>query len=286
MARSKPPADQTSAADNDGSTYSLGPQDDGSIVLRIPDDYHLMALRKAIEKQEKNAGAADGTLSALAEGEDPWLEKLKRALTRLRKVISTARAPENQIADTPLGKEMKRAAASNAPSGEADGSSAWAAWVPKPRPKTDEPVVFADGTRATIFRALGFDSAAEAFDVFLNSENNEESRAKVQVIAHLDGESLVWRLKGALYDSATVPPHAGTFAEIEKLSQEEAPAQEEAPVGTDAAGEPQQVAPGNKARGGRKAAAAKKTATSSASQRERNRAHNGLAKGGKKRGGK
>lgn len=86
--------------------YRLGPQPDGAIVIRIRDDYDLVILRLACVKQEKNAVAAQGTVGVIADGEDSFLASAHRALTRLIKQLAAARAPANQIADTPIGKAI------------------------------------------------------------------------------------------------------------------------------------------------------------------------------------
>lgn len=281
-------------------TYVLGPQADGSIVLRVGDDFDLMVLRKAVEKQEKNSQAATGTIGALAEGEDPFLDRVQRSLVRLKGVIARSRAPENQIADTPIGKELAAAtkAALDGTKGEQiDGKPEgtwWAPHVPTPRPKLGDKVVWPNEAFASepspITSIEGWDPTEEAF-VVLVFDNT-----RVRVVAHspAPGE-VVYRVKGANYSDATVTPTAGdeliaatktdaidplladapTSSDEEDESTAKQTNDETLVEGTDAAGETRT-----------EAATPKKRATSGSSkQRERNARANGLkgAKKGRKR---
>lgn len=213
--------------------YTLGPQPDKAVIIRIPDDFHLMVLRKAVEKQEKNAQAATGTISALAEGDDELLDSTQRALSKLKNIIAGSRAPENQIADTPIGKELEmatKAALAGEPQEPIDGrpGEVWAPHVPKPRPKLGDVVVFADHSKAKIIEAVSWEADGECFGVQIEREGGEGGR--MLVIAHVpQGDSeqpYVWRIRGALYTTPTIAPSAGPLPEesTDKISITDMPA--------------------------------------------------------------
>jgi hypothetical protein len=155
------PATKTPAASGakPSKQYALGAQGDGSVVLRVGTDFDLMVLRKAVEKQQKNAGAAVGTVSALADGEDPFIDAVQRSCERLLKTINASRSPANQIKGTPIGDEIA-AAESEGASTDADthsgGARKWAPAIPAPRPIAGDVVQHPDGKVSTIVDALGF----------------------------------------------------------------------------------------------------------------------------------
>lgn len=177
-----------STASGDATSYTLGPQDDGSIVVRIENDFDLMVLRKACEKQKKNATAATGTVSALADGEDPFIDAVERSLDRLISAIARARAPENQIKGTPIGDAINEAGAGDvAGDGRTDGdvenasdaadenathhsgTRRWSNAIPRPRPKAGDRVQLPDGTQHEVVDALGFKG-----DGLTGSESSDE----------------------------------------------------------------------------------------------------------------
>lgn len=174
------------ATSSDAPLYPLGPQSDGSIVLRVASDFDLMVLRKACEKQKKNATAATGTVSALADGEDPFIDAVERCLDRLLNAINRARAPENQIKGTPIGDAINEAGSESSDDGRDGrtdggvessndiethhgGTRRWAEAIPRPRPKAGDVVQFPDDTVATIVDALGFKG-----DNLTGSESSDE----------------------------------------------------------------------------------------------------------------
>jgi hypothetical protein len=187
-------------------TYALGPQTDGSVVLQIRDDFDLMILRKAIEKQEKNTTAALGTVGAIAEGDDPLLGRCLGALSRLKSVVARARAPENQIADTPIGKALAQAQQEAAkPAAERDAEQVdgeedgivWSAHVPKPRPRIGQLIRHPSGAGTSIIAAIGYTDAG--FEV-LGADN-----AHYYVFAHEAPGGVEWRLRGAGTNAYAAP---------------------------------------------------------------------------------
>lgn len=267
--------------------YKLGPQDDGSIVIKVPDDFSLMVLRKAVEKQEKNATAADGTISALAEGDDPFLDRVQRTLLKLKGLIAGARAPENQIADTPIGKALAEATRS-AVAGEkpepVDGStdgSVWAPSVPRPRPKVGQLVRYPTGQGVSIVSIEGHDESAPAgFKV-----KTTDDMIVAGLVAHQEGEDIVWRMSADAdkYPTPLVKPNVADelIAAASPASEKKADAKAaKAPAAKTAA--PAKPAPAAK--------------TGGTKQRERNAQNAGLSRAvpksaqtnptGRKRGGK
>ena len=68
-------------ASGDVPLYALGQQLDGSYVIRIADDSHLVTAIQAFDKQSKNATAATGTIAALKPGmSDPIINLVLREL--------------------------------------------------------------------------------------------------------------------------------------------------------------------------------------------------------------
>lgn len=132
------------AATKTKSTAGLGAQPDGSVVIRIGSDFDLMVARRAIEKQIKNAGAAVGTVSALADGEDEFIDAVQRSLERTLKEINARRSPANQIKGTPIGDEI---AAADEKGKTHDDETSWADAIPRPRPAIGDTVELADGKR-------------------------------------------------------------------------------------------------------------------------------------------
>lgn len=188
----------------DGTMYALGPQQDGSYVIRFPDDFSLMILRKAIERHEKNVNAAGGTLSPLFDGPDVALQKAQQATAIVKNLIVMARSPEDQVSDTPIGDAIAEAnaragatsrgktssAASSAPREPVDGredGTAWAAHVPHPRPKIGQYVRHPGGEASSVESIGGYDDTTSVFVV-------ETSQGQVDVVAHQSpsGE-LEWR---------------------------------------------------------------------------------------------
>lgn len=303
-------------------TYALGPQPNGSIVLKIDSDFELMILRKAVEKQEKNSVAAGGTLSALAEGEDPFLDSVQRTLAKLKNTIARARAPENQIADTPIG----RAIADNATAGEVaanvdaaargekpeaiDGhpdGAVWSAHVPAPRPKLSQPIVHPGaGTPIGITEILGWDPSLGAFNV-------KAGNAEYGVVAHEpEAGKLEWRINNEEYATPRVYPTnvapgnalldeaagSGSLADEDPLTADAPASAEDADIvdDTDESGEPRKVrAPAKRA--AKKATPPKPPAAKPApkpaaktaakpEQRARNMSSSGVGARGKRPGGK
>lgn len=220
----------TKPAATSAKTYPLGPQRDGSVVLRVESDFDLMVLRKAVEKQQKNAGAAVGTVSALADGEDPFIDAVQRSCERLLKRINTARAPENQIKDTPLGREMDRNRAETSgdrPVPQSDASDiTWSKAVPEPRPTSADVVEFPGGGRAKITAVLGFvadglsgdESDAElqkladdgklkdgAFQVIVEGRDENQTVRFHDTTTDKDEILRVWRVAGVDYNVAAEP---------------------------------------------------------------------------------
>lgn len=296
-------------AEKAAKLYGLGPQPDGAIVVRIPTDFDLMVLRKAVEKQEKNAGAAGGTLSALADGDDPFLDKVQSTLGMLKNLIARARAPENQIADTPIGKAMAANAAepSDDKADEAepiDGHPAGAVWsssVPRPRPKLGGNIVHPKGPAIGITEILGWSPELGAFNV-------KAGNAEYGVIAHEPAAgSLEWRIHNEdgyatprVYPTSNTDAASGLIDEAagsgalvndDKLTADAPTSTEDADIveDTDAGGEPTRRAPAKKS-AAKKAAppAAKPTARPAGKpdQRARNASANGIGARGKRPGGK
>lgn len=263
--------DAVTAATNAGLGYALGPQPDGAVIVKIPDDFHLMVLRKAVEKQEKNSTAAGGTLSALADGDDPWLGQVQRALVKLGKLINAARSPANQIADTPIGKEIAEAAKA-ALAGEEpepiDGrpGDVWAPTVPTPRPKINDLIVWPDSATDHIVAIEGYAPDSEAFAVV-------KGNGTALVVAHEpEPGSLVWRVRGALYQDATIPPSVAKDLPADDKLVSDAPKYENADDEPSASEPPKKT---------RSRVSAKPV---NPAQRARNATHAGIGKG--KRGGR
>lgn len=214
--------------------YPLGPQRDGSIVLRVGSDFDLMILRKAVERHGKNAGAAVGTVSALADGEDEFIDAVQRSVERLAKVINSARAPESQISDTPIGKEMKRASAEagSSPAKKTDEPQ-WAEAVPVPRPKNGDVVELPDGKLHDVTLAIGFkgegltgaETPAELkkiadegklSGVFVVSAQNLEGSTLLRQAPHVrkpDDATNVWRVPGFDEDYAELDARRARVSE-------------------------------------------------------------------------
>lgn len=280
--------------------YDLGPQKDGSIIVRIPSDSHLVTARKAFEKQAKNATAARGTISALKEGSDPMLDEVDAELADLIKCFAGAREPAKQMAGTPIGEALAAATAA-ATSGEsqeqidgAEEGTVWAPHTPKPRPRLGHLIVSGKGGAGIgITQIDGYNMETGAFEV-------RAGNATYGVVSHWEKLSdvdngsarLVWRIRGENYSTPRVEPNVDsngprTVAEDLTESAREGSAAAKADLAadandTDAAGEPRTSAPPSKA--AKKTAAKKAVATpaKSSAQRDRNASANGL-KGGKKR---
>jgi hypothetical protein len=255
-------AKKDAAAAPDAKLYALGPQSDGSIVVRVPDDFALMCLRKAVEKQEKNATAADGTISALAEGDDPFLDRVQRTLGKLKALIAGARAPENQIADTPIGKalaEATRAATAGEQPEAIDGDTegnVWAPHVPRPRPKVGQLVKYPTGQGVSIVLPTAYNDNAENGPIGFSAKTTDDMIV-TGLVAHQDGEDVVWRLSAdaSKYETPTVKPN---------VADELKAAANAAPI----ADEKVDAKPASKTAA--KKTAAKTTPAKSSAQRERN----------------
>jgi hypothetical protein len=201
----------TKTAAVDDRTYLLGPQEDGSYVLRIPDDYHLMILRKSLEKHDKNATAASGTLSPLFDGADPALEKAQRATEKMLKLVVQARAPENQVADTPVGKAIRGEVSDGEqppPEPElVDGGNGetWHPDVPQPRPRLDQLVRHPSLATARIIKIHGHKDG-DVFSVEI------ENVGVVPVLAHWDQVAgrIEWWLSSSVekYSMTRIAPNA------------------------------------------------------------------------------
>jgi hypothetical protein len=287
------PQDSSGAADV--PRYTLGPQPDDSIVLRIQNDFDLMVLRKAVEKQQKNAGAATGTVSALADGDDPFVDAVQRALDRLHKSIITSRAPDDQIADTPIGQAIR--AAADEPREQIDGQPegvTWAPDVPRPRPALGQMIEWPSGETFPIREVCGFDPVAGMFQVA------DGNAMRLAVVGHQPSadHAVTWRVATSdNYPTPTVAPssrspgddlvdaaQAGTdnalwdgAPGVEDEEEGGTPSgtdADDAPIGTGADGEPQAVAPADKPK------------RPSGGQRERNQRAAGVKPRGGKRGGR
>lgn len=202
--------------------YQLGPQEDGAIVIRIEHDFDLMIVRKALERQIKNAGAAVGTVSALADGEDPFIDAVQRSVERTLKIVNKSRAPANQLKDTPIGRAIAEGESrvKGAPAADAGthhgGTRAWAAAIPMPRPSSSDIVEFPDKTIADIVDAIGFKGdglTGSESDVELQALADEGKLAgafevvvqgrdtNVLVVFHdeANGKTRIWRVQGGEY---------------------------------------------------------------------------------------
>jgi hypothetical protein len=297
-------------AASDEPLYALGQQLDGSFVVRIPDDSHLVTAIQAFDKQSKNATAATGTIAALKPGmSDPIIALVLRELEALKQSFMRARSGQLQISDTPIGKEMEAngkaseidkrdARAARKVQGEqVDGAPAgvtWAEHTPTPRPKIGDKAYAARSlTGAPITKINGYDEATQSFLVSIN-----DGDILYGVYSHGDG----WRLRGETYDDASAPAADGSSStqnengvdtsgqsaadelldaakDSTQLLDGEAASDRSAYAGgddvavdTDAAGEPRSS----------KTPVAKKAAKGSFAQRARNESANGLRKGAAK----
>lgn len=262
----------------DAKSYALGPQPDGSIILRIPSDFDLMVLRKAVEKQEKNSQAAGGTMSALAEGEDPFLDSVQRSLTKLKSTIAAARAPENQVADTPIGKEIARNKAEASEQGEQiegqpDGVC-WAPHVPKPRPRLGNLIRYPGGESVSVAQAIGFDDKPQAFVV------KGADDMQYEVVAHDTGTSTEWRIHGSAdkYSTPRVEPKPVSVGDElqEAVSDDERLLRDAPPATADDEGEGTTASAPAAKRPSSKPPIPAKDRTASKAQRSRNAQNAGL----------
>lgn len=184
--------------------FDLGPQDDGAIVVRIPSDWHLMLTRKALEKQVKNSGAAEGTISALADGDDPFLDNVQRGLQDLVKLIAGARAPDKQLSGTPIGEALKAAvtqdpATSEQVSGMDDGVR-WLDSVPTPRPQIGQMLRWPGGHVTSVGGVKGYDDERGAFVV------DDVEGGEAMVLAHNAGDGTPeWRVFNRVLDATAYP---------------------------------------------------------------------------------
>lgn len=187
-------------------TYQLGPQDDGSYILRVADDSMLMTAITAFQKQKKNAIAAVGTMAALKPGmSDPLIAIVQRELDALVASFTGARTAENQIADTPIGKALAEAthAAQRGETGEpVDGStdgSVWSPSVPRPRPEVGQYIRHPAGAAVSIATIDGYSEEMGAFSV-----RDTSDRAYV-VFSHAPQPgALEWRLMGEPYPTPRI----------------------------------------------------------------------------------
>jgi hypothetical protein len=183
--------------------FALGQQDDGSIIVRLPDEFHRVILQKAIEKQHKNAGAAEGTIGALADGADPFLSRIKAALDALVQLIIGARPPGAQLDGTPIGAALANATLRSDP-------ITWAPHVPEPRPKVGDLVRWPTGQTESLIGVAGYDADLGAF-----AGASEETQFGSLVASPVAGE---WRLLTLLLDYAD----AENAADVHERAQDTA----------------------------------------------------------------
>lgn len=166
-----------------------------AIILVIPDEEHRELLQAAIEKQNKNATAAKGTISALTKRDDPLLSRIIEGLTSLAQLVINVRPPSAQLDGTPMGEALRgikdtgngtrggepetvgqvaartvaNADASASRRGRGRGKQAeeitWSDEVPLPRPRAGDKSVTPSGVETAIKSAISYDPERNAFRV-------------------------------------------------------------------------------------------------------------------------